>query len=79
FEIDGIKYVPQHDLRGNVALLLSPAGKAEVYRYSAFGEELFQEPVSPWRFSSKRVDEETGWVYFGRRYYAPSWGRWTTA
>ena len=78
-EIDGSKYVPQHDLRGNVSHLIDSSGNAEVYRYSAFGEELFASATSPWRFSSKRVDEETGWVYFGRRYFAPDWGRWTTA
>ncbi|CUI18073.1 rhs family protein (plasmid) [Candidatus Protochlamydia naegleriophila] len=33
---------------------------------------------NPWRFASKRVDPETGWVYFGRRFYDPSNGRWTT-
>ncbi|WP_079992963.1 RHS repeat-associated core domain-containing protein [Candidatus Protochlamydia naegleriophila] len=26
----------------------------------------------------KRVDPETGWIYFGRRFYDPSNGRWTT-
>jgi len=79
FEIDEVQYAPQHDLRGNVSLLYLENGEFEVNRYSAFGEELFQSSLSPWRFSSKRVDGETGWVYFGRRYYDASWGRWTTA
>ena len=34
--------------------------------------------VSSWRFSSKRVDPETGLVYFGRRYYDPILGKWLT-
>ncbi len=78
-ELNGKAYVPQYDLIGNLSLLISESEKTEVYRYSAYGEELFAERRSPWRFSSKRVDPETGWVYFGRRYYDSLWGRWTTA
>jgi len=33
---------------------------------------------SPWRFASKRLDEETGFYYFGKRYYSPQIGRWVT-
>jgi len=33
---------------------------------------------NPWRFSSKRTDSESGYVYFGRRYYDPVVGRWLT-
>ena len=33
--------------------------------------------LSPWRFASKRVDE-TGLIFFGRRYYCPELGRWIT-
>ena len=60
----------------------------ERYHYTAFGEEkvfdgngkaVIQSIVgNPWRFSSKRVDDETGFVYFGRRYYDPSTSRWVT-
>ena len=34
--------------------------------------------LSPWRFSSKRSDASTGLVYYGRRYYMPTFGRWLT-
>lgn len=82
-------FTPVHDQGGNIACLLDSAGIAvETYRYSAFGEEeiidadgnVTRESVvgNPWRYSSKRVDSETGWVYFGMRYYAPDIGRWTT-
>lgn len=89
-EIQGRTFAPLHDHQGNVVCLLdAQTGEAiETYRYSAFGEEaIFNaqgEPLSasqiqnPWRFASKRVDPETGWIYFGRRYYDPSIGRWTT-
>lgn len=79
---------PLHDLRGNiVALIDAKDGRnIECYRYTAFGEEkLFdglgnsqQSALSPWRFSSKRIDPESGWAFFGRRYYDPEIGRWTT-
>lgn len=87
-ELQGKTYAPIHDLSGNVIALINQKGQlAESYRYTAYGEEeIFDaqghkqnsSPLNnPWRFSSKRVDE-TGLVYFGRRYYDPSLGRWTT-
>ena len=49
------------------------------YRYTAFGEEKLEGlSVSPWRYSSKRTDDKTGFVNYGRRYYLPSHGRWLT-
>ncbi len=76
-------YIPIHDHNGNVTVLLNTSGEpVESYRYSAFGErEAFNYqpiPVNPWCFASKRLDPETGFVYFGRRYYAPEIGRWLT-
>ncbi|MBS0627357.1 MAG: hypothetical protein JSS09_04015, partial [Verrucomicrobia bacterium] len=55
-------------------------GIFENYSYTAFGEELFSPPSSqnPWRFSSKRTDNDTGLVYYGRRYYTPKIGRFLT-
>jgi RHS repeat-associated protein len=87
-ELRGQIYAPIHDISGNVSCLLDMEGKPqESYRYSAFGEEeIFNaagEKIestalgNSWRFSSKRVDPETGLVYFGRRYYNPRVGRWT--
>jgi len=73
--------VPLHDLYGNVAAAAPLlGGDLETYRYTAFGEEDCWRPPTenPWRFSSKRTDDETGLVYYGRRYYIPSLGRWLT-
>lgn len=71
-------YAPIHDLTGSIAVLLGPQ-KPIYYRYSAFGEELKTDSLQcPWRFSSKRTDDVTGLVYFGRRFYAPDLGRWLT-
>jgi RHS repeat-associated protein len=81
-EFDGKTYVPIHDPLGNIVALLDLSGKLiENYRYSAFGEiQIFSEAEvdNPWRYSSKRFDAETGFIFFGRRYYDPEIGRWIT-
>ena len=79
-EVDGNLYAPIHNHAGSVCCLIDPAtGEAiESYSYSAFGEALFESSLIPWRFSSKRFDEESGFIYFGRRYYDPETGRWVT-
>ncbi|WP_162264046.1 RHS repeat-associated core domain-containing protein [Candidatus Protochlamydia naegleriophila] len=89
-EIKGRAFAPNHDHQGHVVGLIdATTGKpCEAYRYTTFGEETLinaqgaiiqtSEVGNPWRFASKRVDPETGWVYFGRRFYDPSNGRWTT-
>jgi RHS repeat-associated protein len=88
-ELDGEVYVPIHNQGGSVVFLLNLAGDVvESYRYTAFGTcQVFDaagqlqqhSPLgNPWQFCSKRIDEESGLVYFGRRYYSPSTGRWIT-
>jgi RHS repeat-associated protein len=87
-EKEGQLYVPEHDHQGHVVMLLDLATGApqEIYRFSAFGSEqlydangnALQTPRSPWRFASKRYDPESGFVYFGERYYGPASCRWIT-
>lgn len=86
-ELDGKVYAPLHDHNGNVSALLDMQGQLEeTYHYSAFGEEQIldqngnriDDSINPWRFSSKRIDPETGLIHFGRRYYDPEIGRWMT-
>jgi len=89
-ELGGNVYAPIHALNGSVSCLLElDSGKCiETYRYSAYGEELVLDDSgksistsaigNPWRFSSKRVDEESGLSYFGRRYYNSRIGRWVS-
>jgi RHS repeat-associated protein len=70
-----------HDPYGNIVSLLDADGHPAIqYRYTAFGEvETFGATINnPWGYSSKRLDPETGFHYFGRRYYAPDIGRWIT-
>ncbi len=72
-------YVPFHDQRGALTVLVDLKGKpVETVRYTAFGEELTNTAYTPWHFASKRLDPETGYLYFSRRYYSPSFGRWIT-
>ena len=78
-ELNGKTYIPIHDHNGNVAALFDQNGESvETYRYTGFGIETAPSDVNPWRYASKRFDPETGFIYFGRRYYAPAIGRWVT-
>jgi len=86
-----VAYVPIHDHRGNVVVLINRASGAlaEYCRYDAFGNAQIYNPAhsllsdsavgNPWRFASKRTDMETGFVYFGRRLYDPQAGRFVSA
>ncbi|MCH9609940.1 MAG: hypothetical protein S4CHLAM45_13340 [Chlamydiales bacterium] len=77
-EIKGKTYIPIHNTTGSLAVLINSKGRPqETYRYTAYGEELTTPKISPWRFASKRTDS-TKLVYFGRRYYSPSQGRFIT-
>ena len=85
YELDDRVFAPIHDHRGSVACLIDVESKkpVECYRYNAYGEVkthfLESHPTNnSWKFSSKRSDSETGLVFFGRRYYNPSLGRWIT-
>jgi RHS repeat-associated protein len=50
------------------------------YEYSPFGETLSatgsEAAANPFRFSTKHVDSESGFLYYGHRYFNPSTGRW---
>ena len=78
-EIKGVPYAPLHDHNGNITALLDSCGQTvESYRYSAFGESASSAIGNPWRYACKRVDSETGFVFFGRRHYDPKTARWIT-
>lgn len=48
--------------------------------YLPFGELLVDEHQNsyntPFKFNAKELDEETGWYYYGARYYDPKWSVW---
>jgi RHS repeat-associated protein len=71
-----------HDGNGNVMALVNAAtGVASaLYEYGPFGEPLRatgpMATINPFLFSTKFYDRETGFEYYGYRYYNPSAGRW---
>ncbi len=77
-EINHKAYLPIHDYRGNLSTLIDLSTKTptETYRYTAFGTQTTNSTLSPWRFASKRTEENL--IYFGRRYYSPSQHLWTS-
>jgi RHS repeat-associated protein len=77
-ELDGVAYAPLHDFSGNCIALISPSGElAETYKIDAFGKETTNSsPKNPWRFSSKRQEENL--VFFGLRFYDLALERWLT-
>jgi len=80
-ELEGKPYAPIVDVQGNICSLIDPAARVMTssYAFTAFGETLkAPQDQNPWRFASKRLDPELNLVYFGKRYYDPSLGRWTS-
>jgi len=71
-----------YDGNGNVAALTDAAtGAASArYDYGPFGEPLRATGLvatnNPIRFSTKYTDSQSGFLYYGFRYYNPSTGRW---
>jgi RHS repeat-associated protein len=70
-----------YDGNGNVMALVNAAdGTISVqYEYSPFGETLSASgsaaSSNPFRFSTKYLHSESGFLYYGYRYYNPSTGR----
>lgn len=75
-------WCPTYDGNGNVSEYLNHAGAtAAHYEYDAFGNTVFASgslsaPAFSCRFSTKVQDVETGWYYYGYRYYDAVQGRW---
>lgn len=75
-------YFPTYDGSGNITgLVNATSGTADaVYEYAPFGEPVRKSgpamSVSPFGFSTKYTDKETGFCYYGHRYYDPELGHW---
>jgi RHS repeat-associated protein len=78
---------PCHDGNGNISAYVRVATGAVTSRhdYDAFGRPVWNElegtggrqmAASPFGFSTKYTDVETGWCYYGYRFYSPELGRW---
>lgn len=78
----GSSYVVGYDGNGNVAALLkaSDGTVAAAYDYNGFGEVVTMTGTyaarNPFRFAGKYLDQETGLIYYGYRYYNPQTGGW---
>jgi len=74
-------YAFTFDANGNVSELINGAGGiAAHYEYDPFGNAIVATGsyanANPWKFSTKPVDAETGYSYYGFRFYNPETGRW---
>jgi len=71
-----------YDGNGNVDHLLDASdGSVDAhYEYDAFGNIVFsaggEASENCYRFSTEYIDDETGLIYYGYRYYEPRLGRW---
>jgi RHS repeat-associated protein len=77
----GSDYSYLYDGKGNVmALIDSTESIVASYRYDAFGKLLKETGTfdQPFRFSTKRYDDQAGLYNFGYRYYNPAISRWMT-
>jgi RHS repeat-associated protein len=80
----GVNYFATYDGNGNVSEYLTSAGVvAAHFEYDPFGNITgFTEQSQglaasfAYRFSTKPIDDITGWFYYGYRYYDPVTGRW---
>lgn len=81
-ELEGKAYAPIYDHQGSLRTLIDiETGRiAASFRYDAFGNIKEEQDITtcPWKYLGKRYDPETGFSYFGRRYYIPEIGRWLT-
>ena len=69
------------DANGNVTGLAETNGAVVArYDYDPYGNLMAmsgdQAEANPFRFSSKHWEEETGFYYYGYRFYSPEMGRW---
>lgn len=81
-ELKGEVFAAIHDLTGSISMLIDMQKKVRFHQsYSAFGKAkqwVKNALISPWGYSGKRIDHETGLIYYGRRYYDPLQKQWAT-
>jgi len=74
-------FFPSCDANGNIIDLVDTNGAVVAhYEYDPYGNTVAQSgdqaDANPFRFSSKYWDGETGFYYYGHRFYSPELGRW---
>jgi RHS repeat-associated protein len=79
---DGERYFYHSDHLGSSAYITTENGYATQFlAYMPYGETLSEQQnstsyYSPFKFSAKEKDTETGYSYFGARYYSPELSVW---
>jgi RHS repeat-associated protein len=79
---DGERYFYHSDHLGSSAYITTENGYATQFlAYMPYGETLSEQQnstsyYSPFKFSAKEKDPETGYSYFGARYYSPELSVW---
>jgi RHS repeat-associated protein len=82
-KINGVIYVPWYDAYGNILGYWDAQGHVVAeYTYDAFGKLIASSgpmaDVFSFRYSTKYFDPETGFYYYGYRFYSPELKRWIT-
>jgi RHS repeat-associated protein len=80
-QMDSAWYFPFYDNNGNITAYADETGAiAAEYTYDAFGRTIASTGLHAdafrHRFSTKYLDVETGFYYYGYRFYAPELMRW---
>ena len=78
---DSCLLTPAYDANGNITDLVDTNGATVAhYEYDPYGNTIAksgdQADANPFRFSSKYWDGETGFYYYGYRYFSSQMGRW---
>jgi RHS repeat-associated protein len=77
---NGTSHAVSYDANGNISEYIDLAdGSIDAHlEYDAFGRTIASIGTAPssFGFSTKYLDEESGWYYYGFRYYDPETGRW---
>ena len=79
-ESNGTTHAVSYDANGNISEYIDLAdGSVDTHlEYDAFGRVIASTGTAPsnFGFSTKYADVETGYLYYGFRYYDPETGRW---
>jgi RHS repeat-associated protein len=78
---NGVIFIPCYDANGNITAYIDTNGTVRAsYLYDAFGKTIDQSgdmaDLFRFRFSTKYLDHDTGFYYYGYRYFSPVLQRW---
>ena len=68
----------EYDPFGRTIVAEEYSQRADAYVTASINTFFLSSTISPFRFSTKYNDDETGLIYYGFRYYSPEMGRWVS-